>query len=284
MHKIKEALRSLFSNFLACDGEDEQAGQGGGGETAAPATPPGGGTAEGEAAQSDAQALTEAARLEAANQRIEELQGKLDNQNQQVEERAHELLFEVMPEAFEQPSAPMPPQTRLPAQTVTPQPGQTFQPGDEFSAEADGAEGAPPAPDPGAQLGRVLSEQEQRITEMEDQQYAAALNHRLDLYQQKYPEMDRFRVTTYLANHGEMADRINIEKLCEISHNKELARMNSHAERYHAEQLAKIQEGGQPPPVPGAPLGTPNDGVKITRANASQVLAERLQARGFGRT
>jgi hypothetical protein len=268
MEKVVQLIRNLLSNFLPCD--QEAAGEIPDGGVPAVVDPTGGESASGgEPAQSDADALAKAADLEAANVRIEELTGQVEAKDAEVEKRAQELLFEVMPEVGEINQGAAMPQQFHPGQ-----PGvQQQTPGVEEPEELTDEE----------LLKRQVAYQGNQIQQIQDNSYAQQLHNRLEGLQGKYPEMDRYRVVNYLMGLGNQAEKVNLDRLCEISHKKESARLQTHAEAYHLAELKKIQEGGNPPPTPGRPEGTPNEGVKVTRQNAATVFAQRLAARGFGR-
>ena len=246
------------------DEEDQQGGD--------PTQAPGGEPAQG---SEEREALNQAADLEAANARIRELEAQ---DQDRIRQEAENLLLEVMPEYGEE---------RL--QAVAP-PMQGYQQGPPYGYQQQ--YGMPPAQgyeqdeeevSPEDRLRSEMQQTQQQVMQMQDQMFARELEARLDRAQQNYPRMDRFRVMTYLANAGDAADRMNIEKLCEISHNKESRRLQEYAEGYHTEQLAAMRSGNNPPPVPGAGAGTPTQGQKVTTSNAARVLSERLAARGFGR-
>jgi len=219
-------------------------------------------------AEDDAVALGRAAELEAANQRITELEMKESEFDSRVNTEAQRLLDEVMPEVSPQLSAPAP----HPFQRQT-QPQYFEQP-------------------PGGEGGEELTEEQQVVrdvqaTRMEVEQLRAErdsdrVTQTMNAMQKDYPHMDRFRVQAFMAQQ-QRPDQINLRKLCQISNEKELAAKTAYAEQHHAAKMAEISKGPAPPPSVPRGAGTPNDGVTITRANASAVLAERLEARGYGK-
>jgi hypothetical protein len=130
-----------------------------------------------------------------------------------------------------------------------------------------------------------LQQLRQRVQGMEDQQFADRLNGQLDALQARLPNMNRHRVVTFLGTLPEdQAAKVNVGKLCEISHQKETNRLEAYANEKIAAKLAEISGGPKPPPVPGRGAGDPvNDDSPKTWSSAKAKLAEKLAARGFGR-
>lgn len=221
--------------------------------------------------------LRKAKELDEVNTRLRELESRRD---EDIRSAAENLLLEVMPEYAEErmrggQSYGAPAGYQHPTQD----PNFYRTPPQGVGGEGEGEGELSPE----ERMSRDFMRLQQEHRDLADQLAADRLQQRVDRAAERFPHADRGRVLTYLANLGDRADRVNVEKLVEISHGKELRRLNEYAHNYHLEELKKLQKGGSPPPLPGKGIAAPSEGgPKITRQNASSVLAERLRASGFG--
>lgn len=274
-------MLKLLAHLLPCERRPDDRGQEGEHAGGGPA----GGEAGGEpaaASTDDAHANDLNAQLQAAQERIAALEkGEDESLQDLINQRAEERLFELVPEV--DPSRVSGPGGRHAGY----EPYQPYQtPGGPPSGAYPGDTGQYPGEEltEDQKLAQRLNEIEARQRDLETARIADSHEAQMRQFQEKYPHMDPWKVTAYLANlDPEVANRIDVERLAKASHERELRAKMSFAEEHHQRKLEEIRKAPQPPPVPGAGEATPNEGLKIDRSNASRVLAERLAASGFGR-
>lgn len=194
-----------------------------------------------------------AARLEAANARIRDLDDPAKRQ-EEVRAEAERLVHEIFPDEYREPE----PQRRVTAREV---------------AEGDDPGGEPREETEAERLDRL----EHRLAERDMTDAARDLDQRLSSLESRFPSMDKFRIMAQIARS---TGPVNLEKLAETSHNYNDRIIEERAQLRVKEILAKP---ASPPPIPPRPAGVPASTAPITGASAANRLAEGLAARGFKR-
>lgn len=262
-------LREILAFFLPRERSADDMNRGG--ESTQPPAAGGAGTQTG----GERDEIAEAARAEAdeterLQARIQELEQQAANQDALIAERAEQLVMETLPQLGEFDVA-APPSARR---------GPSHRPSDADSFDTGEGGGDD---DPEAADRAWRQSMEERQARLEAQTFARELNSELDRYSEKYPHMDRGKILNYLARLPEdRANQVRIDRLCEISHKKELARLTGFAEKFHQDKLAELRERGDAPAVPGQGGGPNVSTVKPTSSNATKLFVERMRARGFG--
>lgn len=230
-----------------------------------PAPTPTEGTPPATGAQGD---LDLAAKLEAANTRIAEIEARDVEREGRIDALAEERLLQAIPGL---------PDT-LEQERIRREQAQETQPGEPVDPVEETIE---------ARMDRLENQQ------VSDRRNVDATNiyNEVEGYRGKYPHMDPTKVLMTLAR-GENRE-LNVEKLCEFSHRTQMGRM----EQYHQARLQDTEymksivanaqrqgigaAGPTPPPALGHPesQGAPAPGTSpepITRSNATQRFQEGL--------
>jgi hypothetical protein len=223
--------------------------------------PPAPDAAHDEGAPSQSRAdLDQAAQLEAANRRYEELQARLEEEVQERVQRGIEAgLASLIPD--DEFARPQPTQSQRPA----PQRQPARDEDDLFTDPEQDVRGAEP--------NRAIAELQEEIFQIKVDREAEALNSRINALSQQYPSMDRRFVLNELARANRT---INLEALARFSHEREEAMFRK---RYQAERAKEVAaaRSSPPPPIPRGPAGTPVGGSEKRGYNRGETIRNFIQ-------